>query len=85
MIKLHATQNSIWNDDWPEKIAENTVNHKADTAHQVYDSDLSDVFQHKTQDDKERCGVTDNIGNLWIHVHFFGETNLNIFSELRKY
>ena len=67
MITLNEAKNSIRNDDRPQTITVNTINHKQNTSNEVYDSDFLDVFKDKTQYNEKRCGVANIVGNFWTH------------------
>ena len=67
MIPLNNAQNGIRNNNRPQIITVNTINHKENTSDKIYDSDLLDVFQHKTQYNEERSGVADIVGNFRTH------------------
>lgn len=71
MIKLYETKYGVRDDDRPKHTAENAVNHEADTAYQVYNPYLSNVFQDKAQHDEKRRGIADDGGNFWVHYRKF--------------
>lgn len=53
MVNLYKTDESVRDDNRPKHSAEDSVDHKADTANHINDSDFSDVFQYKAQHDKQ--------------------------------
>ena len=67
MIPLNNAQNGIRNNNRPQIITVNPINHKENTSDEIYDPDLLDVFQHKTQYNEERSGVADIVGNFRTH------------------
>lgn len=53
MINLYETDESVWNDNRPKHSTEDSVDYKADATNHIYDPDFSDIFQYKTQHDKQ--------------------------------
>lgn len=71
MVTLNETKNGIWNDDRPEIIAENPVNNKEDAPNKIYNPNFFNVFQNKTQYNKKRSGITNQISDIRAHRYNF--------------
>ena len=67
MIPLNNAQNGIRNNNRPQIITVNPINHKENTSDEIYDSDFLDVFKDKTQYNEKRCGIANIVGNFWTH------------------
>ena len=67
MIPLNNAQNGIRNNNRPQIITVNPINHKENTSDEIYDSDFLDVFKDKTQYNEKRCGIANIVGNFRTH------------------
>lgn len=53
MVNLYETDESVRDDNRPKHSTEDSVDHKANAANHIYNPDFSDIFQYKTQHDKQ--------------------------------
>lgn len=79
MVNLYETDQSVRNDYRPKHSAEDSIDHKADTADHVHDPDFPDVFQYEAQYDKQRCRISYVSGNFGNHEKFLKDHKLNHF------
>lgn len=47
MVSLNETKNAIWNNNWPQIIAKNSVENKTYTTNKINDSNFLYIFQNK--------------------------------------
>jgi hypothetical protein len=67
VIRLDKTKDCVRNNDWPQKVAIDSIDYKKNAAHKVYNPYLLDIFQDKTKNYEERGGITDKVCNFWTH------------------